>query len=80
MTNEICIEELDPTVRTYNCLKRAGINTLSEIVTRMESDFSSLVAIRNFNRKCRRNSCHGKKERYAGRYVPEELYSDTQCR
>lgn len=51
MSSEITIEELDLSVRAYNCLKRAGINALSEIVSRMEADFASLVAVRNLGKK-----------------------------
>ena len=51
MSSEITIEELDLSVRAYNCLKRAGINTLSEFVSRMETDFASLIAVRNLGRK-----------------------------
>ena len=30
---EMTIEELDLSVRSYNCLKRAGINTVQELIT-----------------------------------------------
>src|SRR6266581_4524615 len=39
------IEELDLTVRSYNCLKREGIHTVGELVGRSEAD---LLDIRNF--------------------------------
>jgi DNA-directed RNA polymerase subunit alpha len=42
------IEELDLTVRSYNCLKREGIHTVGELVTRSEAD---LMDIRNFGAK-----------------------------
>ena len=42
------IEELDMTVRSYNCLKREGIHTVGELVTRSEAD---LMDIRNFGAK-----------------------------
>ena len=42
------IEELDLTVRSYNCLKREGIHTVSELVSRSEQD---LLDIRNFGSK-----------------------------
>ncbi|WP_163508553.1 DNA-directed RNA polymerase subunit alpha [Fodinicola acaciae] len=42
------IEELDLTVRSYNCLKREGIHTVGELVTRSEAD---LLDIRNFGAK-----------------------------
>ena len=42
------IEELDLTVRSYNCLKREGIHTVGELVNRSEAD---LLDIRNFGSK-----------------------------
>ncbi len=43
------IEELDLTVRSYNCLKREGINTVGELIgARTEAD---LLDIRNFGQK-----------------------------
>lgn len=42
------IEDLDMSVRSYNCLKREGINTAGELVSRSEAD---LMDIRNFGQK-----------------------------
>ncbi len=42
------IEEMDLTVRSYNCLKREGIHTVGELVSRTEAD---LLDIRNFGQK-----------------------------
>ncbi|CBV67373.1 DNA-directed RNA polymerase subunit alpha [Mycoplasma leachii 99/014/6] len=42
------VEELDFTQRSLNCLKRAGINTLRELVTKNEDEIGS---IRNLGRK-----------------------------
>ncbi|MBB3037609.1 DNA-directed RNA polymerase subunit alpha [Hoyosella altamirensis] len=42
------IEQLDLTVRSYNCLKREGVHTVGELVSRTESD---LLDIRNFGQK-----------------------------
>ena len=42
------IEDLDLTVRSYNCLKREGIHTVGELVSRSEAD---LLDIRNFGAK-----------------------------
>jgi len=42
------IEELDLSVRSYNCLKREGITTVGELVTKSEAD---LLDIRNFGAK-----------------------------
>ena len=42
------IEDLDLTVRSYNCLKREGIHTVGELIARSEAD---LMDIRNFGSK-----------------------------
>ncbi|MDN5746073.1 MAG: DNA-directed RNA polymerase subunit alpha, partial [Nocardioidaceae bacterium] len=42
------IEQLDLTVRSYNCLKREGIHTVGELLSRSEQD---LLDIRNFGAK-----------------------------
>lgn len=42
------IEDLQLTIRSYNCLKREGIHTVSELVARSEAD---LLDIRNFGQK-----------------------------
>ena len=42
------LEELDFSVRTYNCLRRAGINTLGEIISKPSSE---IAKIRNLGRK-----------------------------
>ncbi len=45
------IEELDLSVRAFNCLKRAGISTVGEILEKLERDENELLAIRNFGQK-----------------------------
>ena len=42
------IEELDLSVRSYNCLKRAGINTVQELTERTIED---MMKVRNFGKK-----------------------------
>ncbi|MED9787831.1 MAG: DNA-directed RNA polymerase subunit alpha C-terminal domain-containing protein, partial [Latilactobacillus curvatus] len=42
------IEELDLSVRSYNCLKRAGINTVQELTDKSEAD---MMKVRNLGRK-----------------------------
>jgi DNA-directed RNA polymerase subunit alpha len=42
------IEELDLTVRSFNCLKREGVHTVGELISRSEAD---LLDIRNFGAK-----------------------------
>ena len=45
---EMSIEELDLSVRSYNCLKRAGINTVEELLQRNEEE---MMKVRNLGRK-----------------------------
>ncbi|MDR2114007.1 MAG: DNA-directed RNA polymerase subunit alpha [Bifidobacteriaceae bacterium] len=44
----LLVEDLDLTIRSYNCLKREGIHTVGELVARSEAD---LLDIRNFGNK-----------------------------
>jgi DNA-directed RNA polymerase subunit alpha len=48
---EASIEDLDLSVRAFNCLKRAGIANVGEILEKLERDESELLAIRNFGQK-----------------------------
>jgi DNA-directed RNA polymerase subunit alpha len=45
---EMTIEELDLSVRSYNCLKRAGINTVEDLAGKTEED---MMKVRNLGRK-----------------------------
>ncbi|MCL2004051.1 MAG: DNA-directed RNA polymerase subunit alpha [Oscillospiraceae bacterium] len=45
---EMTIEELDLSVRSFNCLKRAGINTVEDLVAKSEGD---MMKVRNLGRK-----------------------------
>jgi DNA-directed RNA polymerase subunit alpha len=45
---EMTIDELDLSVRSYNCLKRAGINTVDELIQRDEVD---MMKVRNLGKK-----------------------------
>ena len=45
---EMTIEELDLSVRSYNCLKRAGINTVEDLTSRTEEE---MMKVRNLGRK-----------------------------
>ena len=45
---EMTIEELDLSVRSYNCLKRAGINTIGELTRKTEED---MMKVRNLGKK-----------------------------
>ena len=45
---EMTIEELDLSVRSFNCLKRAGINTVKDLLSKSEED---MMKVRNLGRK-----------------------------
>jgi len=45
---DMTIEELDLSVRSYNCLKRAGINTVEELIQRNEEE---MMKVRNLGKK-----------------------------
>lgn len=45
---EMTIEELDLSVRSYNCLKRAGLNTVEELTRKSEDD---MMKVRNLGKK-----------------------------
>ena len=48
---EAPIEELELTVRAYNCLKRAGITKVGDILKKMEKGEEEMLSIRNFGKK-----------------------------
>ena len=45
---EMTIEELDMSVRSFNCLKRAGIDTVEDLISRTEED---MMKVRNLGKK-----------------------------
>lgn len=45
---QMTIEELDLSVRSFNCLKRAGINTVEDLISKTEED---MMKVRNLGRK-----------------------------
>ena len=45
---EMSIEELELSVRSFNCLKRAGINTVEELTNKTPDD---MMKVRNLGRK-----------------------------
>ena len=45
---QMTIEELDLSVRSFNCLKRAGINTVEDLISKTEED---MMRVRNLGRK-----------------------------
>ena len=48
---EASIDELDLSVRAFNCLKRAGISKVGEVIEKLERDENELLSIRNFGLK-----------------------------
>ena len=45
---EMTIEELDLSVRSFNCLKRAGINTVEDLISKTEDE---MMKVRNLGKK-----------------------------
>ena len=45
---ELTIEELDLSVRSFNCLKRANINTVEDLISKTEDE---MMKVRNLGRK-----------------------------
>ena len=52
---DMTIEELDLSVRSYNCLKRAGINTVEDLTLRKEEE---MMKVRNLGRKSLDEVCN----------------------
>ena len=46
------IEELDLSVRSFNCLKRANINTVADLISKTQDE---MIKVRNLGRKSLRN-------------------------
>ena len=66
---EMTIEELDLSVRSYNCLKRAGINTVEELNNKTEED---MMKVRNLGKKSLEEVQHKLKELGLGLKNQEE--------
>ncbi len=65
---EMTIEELDLSVRSYNCLKRAGINTVEDLTQRREEE---MMKVRNLGRKSLDEVCN-KLQTLGLSFAPEE--------
>lgn len=63
---EMTIEELDLSVRSYNCLKRAGINSVEELTQKTEED---MIKVRNLGKKSLEEVIHKLNE--LGLYLQE---------
>ena len=66
---EMTIEELDLSVRSFNCLKRAGINTVEDLIDKSEED---MMKVRNLGRKSLEEVIH-KLESLGFSLKPEEM-------
>lgn len=67
---DVPIEELDLSMRAYNCLKRAGITKVGEILDKLEHGMGELLAIRNFGQKSLTELVDSMRERG---YLPEDF-------
>lgn len=66
---EMTIEELDLSVRSYNCLKRAGINTVEELTDKSEDD---MMKVRNLGKKSMEEVKHKLNDLGLGLRIEEE--------
>ncbi len=66
---EMNIDELELSVRSYNCLKRAGINTVSELTSKTPED---MMKVRNLGRKSLEEVLAKLRELNLGLSMPEE--------
>ncbi|MHB1354551.1 MAG: DNA-directed RNA polymerase subunit alpha [Anaerolineae bacterium] len=48
---DVPIEELELSMRAFNCLKRAGVEKIGDVIARLEHGLDELLAIRNFGQK-----------------------------
>jgi DNA-directed RNA polymerase subunit alpha len=67
---ETPIEELDLSVRAYNCLKRAGLTKVGEILERMSHGDDEMLVIRNFGQKSLDELKDALRAKGFGDYVP----------
>jgi DNA-directed RNA polymerase subunit alpha len=67
------IEDLDLAVRAYNCLKRASINSVGDVLERLGRGTDEMLAIRNFGQKSLVELVARLKESH---YLPEEFELD----
>ena len=65
------IEDLGLQVRAFNCLKRAGITTIGEVLERLQKGRDEMLAIRNFGEKSLHELLTSLKEKGYGEYITE---------
>lgn len=71
------IEALDLNVRAYNCLKRAGISTVGQVLSKLAVNENELLEIRNFGRKSLEELKEKLTER--GLYPPPEGFAPADA-
>ena len=71
-THQILIEELQLSVRAYNCLKRAQINSISDLLDYSQEE---LLEIKNFGQKSAEEVIDALKDKL-GIYLPREKDKD----
>lgn len=74
---EMAIEELELTVRAYNCLKRAGLTRVGEILERMAQGDEEMLLIRNFGQKSLEELKDSVRARGFDRYVPAHVFDSS---
>jgi DNA-directed RNA polymerase subunit alpha len=72
---EMPIEELDLSVRAFNCLKRAGLTKVGEILERLKRGDEEMMAIRNFGKKSLDELKEALDKKGFGQYYIEETAS-----
>lgn len=75
---EIKIEELDLSVRSFNCLKRAGLNTLGDLTQKTEEE---MIKVRNLGRKSLKEvsmKLHERGLSFKHQYDSESYFSDEE--
>lgn len=71
------IEELQLQVRAFNCLKRAGITTIGEVLDRMQRGRDEMLSIRNFGEKSLDELVEALQTRGYSEFIPEGLGYDV---
>ncbi|MGB0384053.1 MAG: DNA-directed RNA polymerase subunit alpha [Ardenticatenaceae bacterium] len=65
------IEDLGLQVRAFNCLKRAGITSVGEVLERLQKGRDEMLAIRNFGEKSLEELLSSLKEKGYGEYITD---------
>jgi DNA-directed RNA polymerase subunit alpha len=74
---EMAIEELDLSVRAYNCLKRAGLTRVGEILERMAQGDEEMLVIRNFGQKSLEELKDSVRSKGLDRFLPASIFESA---